>query len=97
MRRLKKALGLENWISRVRWSNGHQGAIGLYHEAVYWYVTGKRLELIQPKQRPDGYEGYSREPSDLESLRRAVDTLQEDGVDLSKFSAAEACMLINPL
>jgi len=89
VRRLREALGLESWISRVRWCNEHQWAIGLNNEAVYWYVTGKRLERIRPKSWADGYEAYSLEPYDFESLRRAVESMQEDGVDLSKFSAEE--------
>lgn len=79
---LREALGLTSWISRVRWRNENQWAIGLYTEAVYWHVTGKRLELIQPS---NGL--YTVRQSDVESMRRAVESLQSDGLDLSKFSA----------
>lgn len=79
---LREALGLTSWISRVRWRNENQWAIGLYAEAVYWHVTGQRLELIQPSSGL-----YNRPQADFESMRSALELLQSDGLDLSKFSA----------
>lgn len=79
VRRIREALGLESWMSRVRWRNENQWAIGLDTEAAYWQITGQRLELIQPKRGL-----YSRNPADLASLNWAVRDMERERVDLSK-------------